>query len=496
MSEKGRATTSRRAVEWVNFGQNGGAGRSRPTKPQPIKMMKNIILAALVALFVGVTQGAQNSSKPNIIFILTDDQGYGDLGCYGSSDIATPSIDKLRAEGIRFDSFYVHNRCSPTRMAFMTGSHSRRAGLGKVIYWRERMGIHAEEVTVAEQLKQAGYATGVVGKWHLGEWEAFNPLNHGFDSFYGFMDYDDKSTAIYRDREIVEKIRSKTDGVHSPKLLAAGIEFIRTNKDQPFFLYYASPLPHTKWLPNEQFAGSSNQGTYGDVIQEIDWQVGALMDTLDELGLAENTLVVYASDNGPQLNVEGHGSSGVLRDGKWTDFEGGIRVPCIMRWPGKIPPGSANNEITGIIDMMPTFSAIAGVDVPSDRVIDGRSILSYMLGKEVNIPIHDTFVVPGTAIRHKDWKLLIKGQKPGGNGTKGMQGRLSAEAGSLFNLKEDLSETIDLSAQRPEKAQELTKMMDAYMKAFDANTREIGRLDGLSPGSGKAESERQNRQGR
>ena len=277
--------------------------------------------------------------------------------------------------------------------------------------------------------------------------------------------------------------------MHSPKLLAAGIEFIKANKDQPFFLYYASPLPHVRWIPNEKFAGTSKQGTYGDVVQEIDWQVGSLMDTLDELGLADNTLVVYASDNGPQLNVKGHGSAGVLRDGKWTNFEGGIRVPCIMRWPGKIPAGSSNNEITGIIDMLPTFSAVAGVDVPSDRVLDGRNILPYMLDKKVNTPIHDSFIVPDAIIRHNDWKLLIKTQKPGGTkpGAKATEGRVEAKAGSLFNLKDDVGETTDLSARYPERVKELSRMMEAYMKAFDANTRQIGRIAGYSEELVKAE---------
>ncbi len=440
------------------------------------------IKGIISALLLCGTISAFGADKPNILFILTDDQGYGDLGCYGSTDIATPNIDKLCEEGMKFESFYVHNRCSPTRMAFMCGSYAQRAGVGKVIYRRDKNGINQNEVTIAEQMKKAGYATGIVGKWHLGEWEKFNPVNHGFDSFYGFMEYADKGTAIYRNKEIVEKIKSKTDGVYSPKLLAAGIEFIKANKDKPFFLYYASPLPHTKWKPNKKFVGTSKQGTYGDVVQEIDWQVGCLMDTLDELGLADNTLVIYTSDNGPQLNVKGHGSAGVLRDGKWTNFEGGIRVPCIMRWPGKIPAGSHNNEITGIIDMLPTFSAIAGVDVPTDRVLDGRNILPYMLGEKVDTPIHDSFIVPGATIRYHDWKLLVKTQKPGGvkPGAKATGGRVEAKAGSLFNLKNDPGETTDLSAQYPEKVKELTKKMDAFMEKFNANKREIGWIDGYS----------------
>lgn len=417
-------------------------------------------------------------SKPNIIVFLTDDQGYGDLGCYGSKNIATPNIDRLRAEGMKFDSFYVHNRCSPTRMAFMTGSHAHRAGASKVIYRKDRIGINADEITTPELLRQAGYATGLVGKWHLGEWPEFNPVRHGFDSFFGFMEHDDKKgTAVFRGEEIVEKIKSKTDGEHSPKLLKAGIDFIESNKGRPFFLYYASPLPHTKWKPHPDFAGRSKQGTYGDVIQEIDWQVGALMEKLEDLDLVRNTLFIFTSDNGPQLNVDGHGSSGPLRDGKWTDFEGGIRVPCIMRWPGTIPAGSFNNEISGIIDLLPTFCAIAGVKSPADRVIDGRNILPYLRGEKLDAPIHESFIVPGSAIRHGDWKLFVKDQKPGGKGGRGMQGRKPAGAGSLFQVGADPGETLDLSEQFPGKVTELTRLMRDYMRELAANTRSIGGVE-------------------
>jgi len=445
--------------------------------------MKSIhtVLIVLAAIFSG---GAVGAEKPNIIFILTDDQGYGDLGCFGAKDIATPAIDKLCKEGMKFTSFYVHNRCSPTRLAFMTGCVAHRAGTDNVIYRREGIGIHDNEITVAEKLKEAGYATGIVGKWHLGEFEQFNPVNHGFDSFFGFQDIDaDRGDALLRNKKIVEKGVGKTDGVHSPRLLAAGIEFIRANKDRPFFLYYASPLPHTKWIPNEKFKGTSKQGTYGDVIQEIDWQVGGLMKTLDELDLADKTLVIYTSDNGPQLNVDGHGSAGVLRDGKWTDFEGGIRVPCIMRWPGVIPAGSVNEEITGIIDMLPTFCGLAGVEAPTDRVIDGRNIRPYMGAKAVESPIHETYIVPGKTVRCDEWKLFVAGQNPGGNVKegRGKQGRLPARAGSLFNLKEDLSETTDVSASHPEKVKELTRMMEAFMKDLEANSRPIGKVEGFTP---------------
>ncbi len=443
-----------------------------------------LIHVVLIAVAVVASRRAVGAEKPNIILILTDDQGYGDLGCFGAQDIATPAIDKLCKEGMMFTSFYVHNRCSPTRLALMTGCVAHRAGTDNVIYRREGIGIHDNEITVAEKLKEAGYATGIIGKWHLGEFEQFNPVNHGFDFFFGFQDIDaDRGDALLRNKEIVEKAVRKTDGVHSPRLLAAGIAFVKANRDKPFFLYYASPLPHTRWIPNEKFKGTSKQGTYGDVIQEIDWQVGELMKTLDELDLTEKTLVIYTSDNGPQLNVDGHGSAGPLRDGKWTDFEGGIRVPCIMRWPGVIPAGSVNNAITGIVDMLPTFCGLAGVEAPTDRVIDGRDIRPYMKGEAVEAPIHETYIVPGKTIRHKEWKLFVSGQGPGGKSRdgRGKQGRLPARAGSLFHLKDDIGETTDVSEAHPEKVKELTRMMEAFMKDLEANSRPIGKVEGFTP---------------
>ncbi len=426
-----------------------------------------------MALPTGVVEAAD---KPNIVVFLTDDQGYGDLGCFGSESLETPNIDRLCQQGMKFTDFYVHQRCSPTRLAFMTGSHAHRAGCTKVIYNRDRIGIHSDEVTTPELLKTAGYTTGIIGKWHLGEWDAFNPVRHGFDFFYGFMIDLDQGTGIYRDVERIESIKRKTDGQHSPKLLNAAIGFIKENKNQPFLLYYASPLPHTPWIPNERFKGTSNRGTYGDVIREIDWQVGELMRTLDEQGLANNTLFVFASDNGPVLGING-GDAGPYRDGKWTDFEGGIRVPCIMRWPDTIKPGSTNSEITGIIDLLPTFSAIAGVDAPGNRVIDGRNILPYLKGETLKNPIHESFIVPGSVIRHGQWKLLVRDLKPGGK--SGREGkRPSAQAGSLFNLQVDPGETRDVSGDHPEIVADLRRRMDEAVRELEANSRPIGRLPG------------------
>jgi arylsulfatase A-like enzyme len=337
------------------------------------------MLIVLSCFLMSFQKNKQQRKKPNIIFILSDDQGYGDLSSYGSKEIQTPNIDKIANDGMRFNSFYVHNRCSPTRAALMTGCHAQRVDMNKVIYHRDVSGINSNEITIAELMKEAGYVTGVVGKWHLGDWAQFNPLYHGFDYFYGLIDEGGKGRVIYENHQKVAEIDVEKDRYSTKKFQPAGIKFIQDHKEEPFFLYYASNIPHAKWEPLNEFKGSSKQGAYGDCVQQLDWVVGTILDELDALGIAENTLIIYASDNGPQLNRKGYGSSGALRDGKWSNFEGGIRVPCVMRWPGLIPKGSINNDIIGIIDFLPTFCEIAGVEVPRNRIIDGKSILPYLI---------------------------------------------------------------------------------------------------------------------
>ena len=439
-----------------------------------------IHILVTAATLIAMSNAAAFGRKPNIVFILADDMGYGDLSCFGSEIIHTPSIDSLAEQGMKFTSFYVHNRCTPTRAALMTGSKASRVGLGSVVYWHDRKGLNPEEITVAELLKKAGYATGLIGKWHLGEWPQFNPRNHGFDYFYGRFSDENGSESLFDNFQKVGEWSTKDDRYCTKKILPAALEFIRKHKDQPFFLYYASQIPHSKWIPHADFKGTSKQGAYGDCVQQLDWVVGELLKELESQGLTKKTLVIFASDNGPQLNIDGCGSAGVLRDGKWTNFEGGIRVPCVMKWPGVIPADSFNNEITGIIDMLPTFCALAGVDVPSDRVIDGRNIFPYMQGKKVDPPIHDMSIVPGATIRYKDWKLLIKEQKPGGSDkNQGRTDRIPAKAGSLFNLRDDIGETMDVSAKHPEKVQQLTKMAEAYLQEFQLNIRKPGYIKGF-----------------
>ncbi|MCR9201393.1 MAG: sulfatase-like hydrolase/transferase [Planctomycetaceae bacterium] len=453
---------------------NGGHGMAMRMWPKRAACVCLLLVAAMPVSLRSICAGERQQAAPNIVVFLTDDQGYGDLGCFGSTSLQTPHIDQLCREGMKFTDFYVHQRCSPTRLAFMTGCHAHRAGSTKVIYAKDRIGIHDNEITTAELLHSAGYRTAIIGKWHLGEWEAFHPVHHGFDEFFGFLTDLEQGTGLYRDRTRVESVKHKTDGQYSSRLLDAAKDFVRTSKDGPFFLYYASPLPHTPWLPGERFKGTSSRGIYGDVIREIDWQVGELLETLKQQGIADNTLFVFASDNGPVLGING-GDAGPFRDGKWTDFEGGIRVPCIIRWPNVIAAGSTNSQITGIIDLLPTFCELAGAAVPTDRTIDGRSLVPYLKGIQLQQPIHDSFIVPGSVIRQGRWKLLTKRLKPGGKSGREGQ-RPAAAAGSLFDLQADPGETQDVSARHPDIVRDLRQRMQAAVTQLEATKRPIGRL--------------------
>jgi len=395
------------------------------------------------------------------------------LSCYGSTNVVTPNIDRLANEGKKFNSFYVFNRCSPTRLSLLTGSYPDRAGDSGVVYWHNMDGIHDDEITTPELLKSGGYATGMIGKWHLGDWKQFNPINHGFDFFYGFMadgGYHDDS--LYRNSTVVEEDLSKTDGAHSAKLLSEGLAFIEANQENPFFLYYASPLPHDPWLPAPEFAGTTGSA-YFDVVREIDWQVGEILDKLDELNLATNTLVIYTSDNGCRVDWDG-GSNEPLRDGKWSNCEGGIRVPCLMRWPGEIPTNSVNNDITGIIDILPTLCEITGVAV---RVLDGENILPYMRGQSVPT-IHDVHFVQAKTIRQNDWKYYNQLQNPGGT-EAGWGDRVPIPAGSLFNLATDIGETNDVSGANPSIVSQLDTLIGQLKSEVDSNSRPFGVLPDL-----------------
>ena len=445
---------------------------------------KSYILITL--FFIMALLSLQAERKPNILFYLTDDLGYGDVGSYGAKGQSTPAIDQLAKEGTKFSSFYVHQRCSPSRAAFMTGSYAQRVGLAKVIYKHRDgpVGLNPSEITLPELLKKADYKTALIGKWHLGDWEPFHPLNHGFDYFYGFLKVieDSEKVSLIENRKELARNIQKTGG-QAPGMVKAAIDFMKKHKDEPFFLCYSDPLPHAPFIPSEQFQGTSKRGKYGDVIHEIDWQFDLLMKALKELKLEEDTIVIFTSDNGPPVERQSRydvGLTGPLRDGKWTDFEGGVRVPFIIRWPGKVKAGATSDSMIGIIDMLPTFCEIAGVKMPKDRVIDGVNILPQLLGDKESKALRDVQIVPGSTIIHNGWKYYVKQQNPFNNRKpEDWRGLKPAKAGALFNLKEDIGETTDVSDKYPGIVASMKKKMAEFMVDFEKNTRPAGDASNL-----------------
>jgi arylsulfatase A-like enzyme len=340
----------------------------------------------------------------------------------------------------------------------------------------------------------------MVGKWHLGDWEPFLPGNHGFDfSFFKAKIIDTEKVekdgfdisgsgkkrspykrVFYKNGKLYDR---DAQNLTETELYTSGaIEFIKDNKDHPFFLYFAHFLPHVPLRPSARFKGKSVRGLYGDCVQEMDWSVGEVLKTIDELNLTENTLVIFCSDNGPQLKAlkaESGGKSGPFRDGKWTTFEGGTRTPLVARWPEKIKPGSQCHDLIGIIDMLPTFCSLAGANVPNDRVIDGVDISSCMFGQSRDNPPRETFAYFDGgglfAFRYKKWKLFIKDENSKGTNVKVVKNK-KVTAGTLFDLENDLAETKDVSSDYPEIAAKIKSMADKFLSDFEKNRRPAGRM--------------------
>ncbi|MDX9973445.1 MAG: sulfatase, partial [FCB group bacterium] len=354
--------------------------------------------------------GTSAKRKPNFIVIFTDDQGYADLGCFGATQFATPNIDRMAAQGVRFTDFHSSSPvCTPSRASLMTGCYAQRVGMPRVLNPKSTTGINANEVTVAEIMKGQGYATGCVGKWHLGHLPPFLPTRHGFDSYFGIPYSNDMVPAcLMRDEEVIEpEVEQDT---LTDRYAEEAVRFIRAHKDEPFFLYLAHNMPHVPLHAAERFRGKSKGGLYGDVIENIDWSVGRVLDTLDELGLARDTLVVYTADNGPWLaRGEDSGFAAPLRNGKGSTYEGGMREPCVMRWPGIIPAGSVCGEFATAMDILPTFAQVAGGSAPTDRVIVGHDILPLMTGAAGAVSPYDVFYYYAQeglqAVRSGKWKL-------------------------------------------------------------------------------------------
>ncbi len=381
------------------------AGLSRDNTPpamRPISFLRTTVIFLLAVSAAFSADTAVDQRKPNFVIILADDLGYGDLGCYGHPSIRTPNLDRMAAEGVRFTDFYVAAEvCTPSRAALLTGRYPIRSGMAHSqfrVLRRESMGhLPDDEITIASLLKKQGYATGAVGKWHLGNWmnnPAGHPMKHGFDSYFGLPHSNDMNSVpgkpkgednsldpdpkwwqapLFEGEKLIEQPTDQTQLTR--RYAEQSVKFIRGHKSEPFFLYFASTFPHTPLFASEKFRNKTPRGRYGDVVEELDWAVGQILDTLRREGLDKNTFVFFTSDNGPWL-IRGlaGGSAGLLRDGKGSTWEGGMREPGIAWWPGKIPAGKVCHEVATTMDLLPTIAHFAGTEAPTDREMDGVDI--------------------------------------------------------------------------------------------------------------------------
>lgn len=432
--------------------------------------MKLSILICYASLLLALPLSA--AERPNFVIIFTDDQGYQDLGCYGSPDIATPNLDKMAAEGMRFTSFYAQTICGPSRTALMTSSYPLRVAQDKNRCEIHPV-VHAKEITIAEVLKPQGYKSAAFGKWDMATHSQANwitellPLGQGFDCFFGTPTSNDSVVHLLRNNEVIER---KADmATLTKRYTDEAIQFIEKSKDDPFFVYVAHTMPHTKLAASPEFKGKSKGGFYGDVIEEIDHNAGRILNKIEQLGLDDNTYVIFTSDNGPWILRKNHGGHALpLRSGKTTCWEGGLRVPCIVRAPGRVPAGTTSDLVTATIDFMPTIASLAGAELPTDRILDGIDISKIWHGEqdELDRPYfyYQHFYLRG--VRKGDWKVMLKHEEGPESFTARWSKHVDARDSTalathqLFNLKDDIGETTDLSARHPEKLAELLKLAE------------------------------------
>ena len=419
-----------------------------------------------LGLLCGTFVWAQNE-RPNFIVIMADDLGIGDLGVYGSSLINTPNLDRMAAEGIVFDSFYASaNVCTASRGGLLTGRYPIRLGLVDDVA-RPTNDIHLAEteITIAEALKGEGYNTAIFGKWHLGSRVEWYPLNHGFDEFYGALHSNDMAPfQLYRDDQIIEDPVDQT--TLTQRYTSEALRFIEQNKDNPFFLYIPHSFPHVPLFVTEEFEGQSSAGLYGDVVETIDWSMGQILKKLNELGIDENTMVIFTSDNGPWFE----GSSGQFRNRKGTSWEGGLRVPFIARWPSIIPRNQRNSHAAMNIDVLPTILDFAGVSLSSETRPDGRSLRGVLTNGEGSP--HDYLYLFNNdriaAVRSGKWKLVVETFYRTGVPSFDNPNSYYAPNGLLFDLEKDPSETYSFTREYPEVAEALHSQLIKGQKALDS----------------------------
>lgn len=449
-------------------------------------------MLGLATVIMSVPTAFAETRPPNLVVILADDLGYGDLGCYGNTAHATPNLDRLAAEGARFTDFYVTSSvCTPARVALLTGRHPVRVGFSTLLWPTTEGGLPATEHTLPELLKPHGYATALAGKWHLGHSAPEHlPLAHGFDSFYGMPYPNDMGPGhpaeashggdwppmpMMRGNVIVE---APVDvNLLTQQYTAEAVRFIAAHHHEPFFLFLSHAMPHSIVGASPDFRGKSQNGLYGDAVQELDWSTGEILRALRTFGLDENTLIVFSSDNGAMLRAayddkpdmlpvmfpdRTMGTNGGLRGGKQSTFEGGIRVPTIFRWPGVIPAHQTVTTPAGIADVLPTFLDYAGFAPPADRTYDGESLRAVLSGTSSRPAREFPFGRNGlTALRVGDWKLVLP--------TQPWFTPVDGEGPMLFNLRDDPGETTNLAAAHPQQLAKLRDRLAALATAFAAD---------------------------
>lgn len=466
--------------------------------------------------FCAALTASAATRPPNIIIIFTDDQGYADVGVFGAKGFKTPNLDRLAKEGCKFTNFHVAQPvCSASRAALLTGCYPNRIGIHGALGPNAQHGIHNDEVTLAELLKQRGYVTGMAGKWHLGRPAPFLPVHHGFDEYFGLPYSNDmwpshpespKSTypplpMIEGDRVVDPEVTSEEQNHLTTWYTERAVKFIERNTDRPFFFYLAHSMPHVPLHVSKKFRGKSKQGLYGDVIMEIDWSVGEVLKTLKQHKLDDNTLVIFTSDNGPWLSYGNHaGSAGPLREGKGTCLEGGVREPCLMRWPGKIPKGATSDAMLMTIDLLPTIAHLVDAPLPA-HPIDGLDVWPLIAGEKGAKNPHDAYFfyyheneLHAVTSGDGHWKLLLPhayrtlAGRPGGtNGIPAKYEQRKIAAPELYDLVRDLGEQRNVADEHPEIVQRLLACAErARADLGDALTQRKG-AGGREPGRVRAE---------
>ena len=472
-----------------------------------------VLLRAQAAAPAEVPSNTGAKAPPNIVIVLTDDQGYQDVGCFGAKGFTTPNLDRLAKQGCKFTNFHVSQPvCSASRTSLLTGCYANRLGIHGALGPNAKHGISDTEVTLAQLLKQKGYATGMAGKWHLGHHPPFLPTHHGFDEYFGLPYSNDMwplhpsaKPGTYPPLPLLEGDKVFKDGLtHDDQnqlttwYTERAVKFIDANKDRPFFFYLAHAMPHVPLHVSDKFRGKSEQGIYGDVIMEIDWSVGQVMEALERNHLTENTFVIFTSDNGPWLTYGTHaGSAGPLREGKGTCWEGGTREPCIMRWPGKIPADKSNDALLGTIDILPTIAKLVGADLPKHSIdgLDVWPILAQTAGAKNPHEAYWWYYQENQlqAITSGDghWKLQLPhafpamvGREGGKDGTPKQAVQTQIKEPELYDLLNDQGEMKNVASDHPDELKQMLQLAekareelgDSLTKRTGRGVREPGRL--------------------